>query len=38
MERLKMCESGTFEHPQVPEDSPLRLHCLYRLPRARYDA
>ena len=33
MERLNMCESGTFGHPQVPEGSSLRLHCLYRLPR-----
>lgn len=31
MERLGMSESGTFDHPQVPEDSPLRLHVLYRL-------
>lgn len=38
MERLNMCESGTFEHPQVPEGSSLRLHCLYRLPRGHYDA
>lgn len=38
MERLDMCESGTFEHPQVPAGSSLRLHCLYRLPRTRYDA
>lgn len=38
MERLTMRESGTFEHPQVPEGSLLRLHCLYRLPRDRYDA
>jgi RimJ/RimL family protein N-acetyltransferase len=34
MERLNMCESGTFEHPQVAEGHSLRLHCLYRLPRA----
>ena len=34
MERLNMREAGTFEHPQVPEGNPLRLHCLYRLPRA----
>jgi RimJ/RimL family protein N-acetyltransferase len=33
MERLGMRESGTFDHPQVPEGSPLRLHCLYRLSR-----
>ena len=38
MERLNMCESGTFEHPQVPESSSLRLHCLYRLPRGHHDA
>jgi len=35
MERLKMREAGTFEHPQVPEGSALRLHCLYRLVRDR---
>ena len=34
MERLNMREAGTFEHPQVPEGNPLRLHCLYRLSRA----
>jgi RimJ/RimL family protein N-acetyltransferase len=33
MERLAMVESGTFAHPHLPEDSPLRIHCLYRLPR-----
>lgn len=38
MERLTMRESGTFEHPHVPESSPLRLHCLYRLPRDCYEA
>jgi len=31
MERLGMRESGTFEHPHVPESSGLRQHCLYRL-------
>lgn len=31
MERLGMQESGIFEHPQVPEGSALRLHCLYRI-------
>ena len=36
MERLGMQESGTFEHPQVPKDSTLRQHCLYRLSRASY--
>lgn len=38
MERLGMRESGTFDHPQVPEDSPLRVHSLYRLSRDCYDA
>lgn len=33
MRRLGMQEAGTFEHPDVPEGSPLRLHCLYRLRR-----
>lgn len=33
MERLKMKESGTFEHPGLPEGSHLRLHGLYRLSR-----
>ncbi len=31
MERLGMRESGTFEHPRVPQGSGLRQHCLYRL-------
>lgn len=38
IERLGMRESGTFDHPQVPEGSPLRLHSLYRLPCSCYDA
>lgn len=38
MERLAMVQSGTFEHPLVPEGCSLRLHCLYRLSRDRYDA
>jgi RimJ/RimL family protein N-acetyltransferase len=36
MERLGMHESGTFEHPQIPNNSPLRLHSLYRLSRNSY--
>lgn len=31
MERLGMWESGTFDHPHVPEGLGLRRHCLYRL-------
>lgn len=38
MRRLGMSESGTFYHPQVPNDSPLRLHGLYRLSRSCYEA
>ncbi|NCJ08595.1 GNAT family N-acetyltransferase [Synechococcales cyanobacterium C] len=37
MERITMHESGTFNHPHVPEGSLLRLHCLYRLSRERHD-
>lgn len=37
MERLSMHESGTFEHPCLPEGHALRLHCLYRLPREYYE-
>lgn len=32
MERLGMRRDGVFEHPRVPEGSPLRPHYLYRLP------
>lgn len=39
MERLGMREvEGTFEHPSVPEGSPLREHCLYRLTREQWGA
>ena len=31
MQRLGMQPDGTFEHPNVPEGSPLRRHVLYRL-------
>ncbi|HEY6895933.1 MAG TPA: GNAT family N-acetyltransferase [Rhodocyclaceae bacterium] len=36
MARLGMRESGTFEHPHVPEGNALRPHCLYRLSPAAY--
>jgi RimJ/RimL family protein N-acetyltransferase len=37
MERLGMqAAEGSFEHPSVPEGSPLREHCLYRLTRERW--
>jgi RimJ/RimL family protein N-acetyltransferase len=36
MERLGMRESGTFEHPQVPEGNRLRTHGLYRLSHQAY--
>lgn len=38
MQRLGMREAGTFDHPHVPEGSPLRLHCLYRLQREQWSA
>ena len=31
MQRLGMTPVGTFEHPRLPEGSPLRTHVLYRL-------
>lgn len=37
MERLQMREAAdTFGHPAVPVDSPLRVHCLYRLSREQW--
>ena len=35
MERLGMTRvaGGDFDHPDVPEDSPLRRHILYRITR-----
>jgi len=37
MERLGMQETeATFQHPSVPEGSPLREHCLYRLTREQW--
>ncbi|MCY0855477.1 GNAT family N-acetyltransferase [Cupriavidus sp. D39] len=36
MERLGMVADGTFEHPAVAPDSPLRQHWLYRLPAQRW--
>lgn len=34
MERLNMTDTGSgFEHPAVPESSPLREHCLYKITR-----
>ncbi|WP_462383700.1 GNAT family N-acetyltransferase [Pseudomonas sp. Marseille-QA0892] len=39
MERLGMVEDSlTFSHPSVPDDSPLRVHCLYRLSRERWES
>lgn len=39
MQRLGMVDAQEdFEHPGVPEGSPLRPHCLYRLSRARWAA
>lgn len=36
MARLGMQEADTFEHPNLTLGSPLRTHCLYRLPRAAW--
>jgi RimJ/RimL family protein N-acetyltransferase len=38
MERIGMLEdaNGAFDHPSVPEGSPVRAHCLYRLSRERW--
>ena len=37
MERLNMVNSGeTFIHPDVPEDSHLREHCVYKLSRDQW--
>jgi len=39
MRRLGMSDAEEdFEHPAVPEGSPLRAHCLYRLPREHWAA
>lgn len=39
MQRLGMVDAQEdFEHPGVPEGSPLRPHCLYRLSRVRWAA
>lgn len=36
MERIGMSNTGQdFEHPGIPEGHALRLHCLYRITRAR---
>ncbi|WP_027967470.1 GNAT family N-acetyltransferase [Halomonas halocynthiae] len=36
MERIGMKYSGQFEHPSLPESSPLRRHLLYRLQREQW--
>jgi RimJ/RimL family protein N-acetyltransferase len=33
MERLGMTRTIEFDHPRLPEGSPLRRHILYRLSR-----
>lgn len=39
MERIGMHNTGRdFEHPAVPEGSPLRRHCLYAISRAQWHA
>ena len=39
MERIGMQDAHQdFEHPGVPEGHALRLHCLYRIDRPRFEA
>jgi RimJ/RimL family protein N-acetyltransferase len=38
MQRLGMVRDGTFAHPALALDSPLREHCLYRITRAQFAA
>lgn len=40
MERIGMIrdEEGDFEHPRIPEGSPLRRHVLYRIRREDWEA
>ena len=39
MRRLGMIDTKEdFDHPALPEDSPLRPHCLFRLSRQRWAA
>ncbi len=38
MVRLGMVEAANFAHPQIPEGSALRQHCLYRLSRSRWSS
>ena len=33
MKRIGMRQTGTFEHPRVPEGHRLRAHCLFRISR-----
>ena len=39
MQRIGMVDSGQdFDHPALPDGSPLRRHCLYRLDRGLWAA
>jgi RimJ/RimL family protein N-acetyltransferase len=39
MRRVGMVDSHQdFDHPALPEGSPLRRHCLYRITRARWQS
>jgi RimJ/RimL family protein N-acetyltransferase len=38
MQRLgMMADADTFMHPGLPDDSPLREHCLYRISRETFE-
>lgn len=38
MEKVGMVHRGDFDHPSIPESSPLRRHALYHLSRASWHA
>lgn len=37
MKKIGLKEVGSFNHPRVEEDSPLRLHVLYKIDRSTYN-
>lgn len=38
MKKIGLEEVGTFYHPRLEEDSPLRLHVLYKIDKERFDS
>lgn len=37
MKKIGLKEKGTFHHPKIIEDNPLRLHVLYKIDKATYN-